>query len=100
MKDNNRKETPWFSHDANAKDDPKMMLLIDQLGLEGYGIFWILIEVLSIQPELTLPLSSIPILAKRYGTTAQKMDVVVRQFGLFEFSGDDFFSESLMRRIL
>ena len=41
------KDAYYFSHDSNAKDDPKCMVLIDQLGLEGYGIFWVLIETLS-----------------------------------------------------
>ena len=57
----------YFSHDSNAKDDPKCMLLIDQLGLEGYGIFWILIEVLREQPEYRYPIDLVPILA-RIGT--------------------------------
>ena len=34
-----KKDAYYFSHDANAQDDPKCMLLIDQMGLEGYGIF-------------------------------------------------------------
>ena len=40
------KDAYYFSHDSNAKDDPKCMLLIEELQLEGYGIYWILIEVL------------------------------------------------------
>ena len=35
----------YFPHDSNAKDDPKCMVLIDQLGMEGYGIYWVLIEL-------------------------------------------------------
>ena len=38
------KETFWFKHDYDAADDDKTMLLIEQLGLEGYGIYWILYE--------------------------------------------------------
>jgi len=44
------KNAYYFSHDSNAKDDPKCVLLIEQLGLEGYGIYWILIEILRDQP--------------------------------------------------
>ena len=36
----------YFPHDSNAKDDPKCMILIDPLGPEGYGIYWVLVEIL------------------------------------------------------
>lgn len=35
---NMSKDAYYFTHDSNAKDDPKCALLIDQLGMEGYGI--------------------------------------------------------------
>lgn len=90
----------YFSHDSNAKDDPKCMLLIDQLGLEGYGIYWILIEVLRDQPEFKYPLNLIPILARRYNTTAEKMNTVVRNYELFNFDEENnFFSLSLNKRM-
>ena len=90
----------YFSHDSNAKDDPKCMLLIDQLGLEGYGIYWVLIEVLRDQPEYKYPLNLIPILARRYNTTAEKMSTVVKNYGLFNFDEENnFFSLSLNKRM-
>jgi len=91
----------YFSHDANAHDDPKCMLLIDQMGLEGYGIFWILIEVLRIEPEMKYPITLLPILAKRYNTSSEKMVTVVTKYQLFEIENNEFFfSESLQKRIL
>lgn len=90
----------YFSHDSNAKDDPKCMLLIDQLGLEGYGIFWVLIEVLREQPEYQYPLNLVPILARRYNTTAEKMMTVIKNYNLFEFNEENsFFSLSLNKRM-
>lgn len=95
------KDAYYFSHDSNAKDDPKCVLLIEQLGLEGYGIFWVLIETLRDQPEYKYPLALIPALARRYNTTTEKMKTVVSQYGLFDVTpeGDFFFSESLCRRM-
>lgn len=96
----NNKDTYWFRHDSNAKDDPKCVLLIDQLGLEGYGIYWVLVEILREQPEYTYPLALLPSLARRYNTTAEKMKAVVCGYGLFEIRDDKiFFSESLLRRM-
>ena len=71
------KDAYYFPHDSNAKDDPKCVLLIEQLGLEGYGIFWVLIETLRDQPEYKYPLQLLPALARRYNTTAEKMKTVV-----------------------
>jgi len=94
------KDAYWFTHDANAKDDPKILMLLDQLGLEGYGIFWILIETLRDQPLYRYPVKMIPILAKRYYTSGEKMMAVVRNYELFEIDHSQlFFSPSLERRM-
>jgi uncharacterized phage protein (TIGR02220 family) len=89
----------YFSHDSNAKDDPKCVLLIEQLGLEGYGIYWILIEMLRDQPGYRYPLSLIPAISRRYNTTTEKVKTVVNNYGLFGLDEKDFFSLSLLRRM-
>lgn len=90
----------WFSHDCNAKDDPKIILLIDELGLEGFGIFWVLIETLRAQKGYKLQLKAVDALARRYNTTSQKMRVVIESYDLFTIDGDQFFfSPSLLRRM-
>ena len=90
----------WFSHDSNARDDQRCVMLIDQLGLEGYGIYWILIETLRDQPRYRYPLVLLPSLARRYNTTAEKMRVVVGNYGLFTVTEDEFFlSPGLCRRM-
>ena len=95
------KDAYWFSHDSNAKDDPKIMLMIDQLGLEGYGIYWVLIETLREQPGYRYPLNLLPVLAKRYFTSGEKMKTVVMNYSLFKIQDDEFFfSESLCSRML
>ncbi|WP_101688937.1 Lin1244/Lin1753 domain-containing protein [Dysgonomonas massiliensis] len=95
-----QKDAYYFPHDCNAKDDPKCVLLIEQLGLEGYGIFWVLVETLREQPDFRYPIKLIPALARRYNTTAEKMKAVVFSYGLFIVRDDRFFfSESLNRRM-
>ncbi|MGD9687597.1 MAG: DUF4373 domain-containing protein [Desulfobacter sp.] len=95
-----KKDTCYFSHDANAKDDYKCMLLIDQMGLEGYGIFWILIETLREQKNYKYPLLLVPSLARKYNTTQAKMETVINAYGLFEIDAQSFFfSDSLNRRM-
>lgn len=91
------KEAYYFSHDANAQDDPKCMILIDQLGMEGYGIFWALIEKLRSEPSYKLPLMIVASLAKRWGTSTEKVKTVIDRFGLFVVEDDLFFSLRLQR---
>jgi len=40
------KDSYYFQHDSNARNDPKIKALINKYGLEGYGRFWVIIEML------------------------------------------------------
>ncbi len=92
-----KKDAYYFSHDANAQDDPKCMILLDQLGPEGYGIFWLLIEKLRAEKDFKLPLVVVPPFAKRWGTSKEKVETVVKTYGLFTLEKDFFFSLRLIR---
>ena len=94
------KDTFYFPHEYNAKDDPKCERLIWEMGMEGYGIFWAILEVLRAQPDYTYPLANIPIIAYKYRTDADKMRHVVTGFGLFTIVEDKiFFSPGLLNRM-
>ena len=94
------KDAYYFPHDSNAKDDPKCVTMIERLGLEGYGIYWMLIEVLREQPTYSYPLSLLPALARKFKTRVNKVQAVVNDFGLFTITDDEQFrSESLCRRM-
>lgn len=78
----------------------KIMLLIEELGLEGYGIFWVLIETLREQQNYKYPLKLLSVLARKYNTTLVKLEVVVKNYHLFQIEDDCFFySSSLNRRM-
>lgn len=90
----------YFPHEYTAKDDPKCERLIFEMGMEGYGIFWALLEVLRAQPDYTYPLANIPLAAYKYRTDPEKMHRVVFDFGLFVIIEDKiFFSNGLKRRM-
>ena len=93
------KDAYYFSHDANAKDDPKCVVLIDELGMEGYGIYWMLVETLRSEADFKCPLRMLNGLARRYNTSAEKVQSVVTRYGLFDRDDEWFWSESLMRRM-
>ena len=52
----------YFSHDYNSANDVKILFLRQQLGMEGYGIYWFLVENLA-QAAGILPLNITPVLA-------------------------------------
>ena len=90
-----KKDAYYFSHDANAQDDPKLMLLIEQMGMEGFGIFWALIEKLRAERDYSLPLSTLPAFAHRWHTSTEKVQTVVKNYGLFKIVRENFFSVRL-----
>jgi len=96
-----KKDAYYFSHDSNAKDDPKIMIMVEQLGLESYGIFWVLLETLREQADYKCPLILLRPLARRFATTFEKINAVVQNYDLFIIENEEFFySESLMARML
>lgn len=40
------KDAFYFPHDMNAQNDPKCVALIEDFGATGYGVYWVLIEML------------------------------------------------------
>lgn len=35
---------PYFSHDISARQDKSIIFLIEEMGFEGYGLFWAVVE--------------------------------------------------------
>ena len=93
-----KKEAYYFSHDANAKDDPKILQLRMHLGWEGYGLFWGLIELLRNQPDYRMQKHYMSI-AFALQTDQKKIESLVNDFDLFATDQDLFWSESLLKRM-
>ena len=93
-----KKEAYYFSHDANAKDDPKILQLRMNLGWEGYGLFWGLIELLRNQPDYRMQKHYMSI-AYALHTDQKKIESIVNDFGLFARDQEFFWSESLLKRM-
>ena len=45
------KDTYYFSHDSNANQDPKILAMRSVYGWEGYGWYWLLVEMLREQED-------------------------------------------------
>lgn len=93
------KDAYFFSHDANARNDIKILKLRRQLGLEGYGIYFCIIEILRDTAEYKLPLSAIEDIAYDINTAKEKVEAVVLNYKLFLVEEDMFFSSRLIRNM-
>lgn len=92
------KETFYFSHDFNARNDRKLIKLKLKYRQAGIGIYWSIVEML-FEENGVLPLSEIPTIA---GDLREKEAVVlsvINDFDLFENDGKNFWSNSAKRRI-
>ena len=86
-------ENVYFPHYVSARNDRKIKRLRKELNVEGYGIFFMLLEVLREQSDLKYPMDDMDLLADEFGTSEQKLRVVICNYGLFEIDENEkFFS--------
>lgn len=91
-----KKEAYYFSHDANARNDIKIIKLRRSLGLEGYAIYFCLIEMLREQADYKISLASIQDIAFDLHTSDEKVKTVIHSFDLFVIDQKHFFSARLL----
>lgn len=95
---NMKKNTFYFSHDYTAKTDPKILRLRMHFGMEGYGIYWYLIECLA-ENGGRLPLEIVPMLSKQMCVEDVKVQAVIFKYDLFIIDNDEFFSLRLCEHL-
>ena len=66
------KDAYYFPHFCTARNDRKVKRLRKELGVEGYGIFFMLLEVLREQTDFKFPTEDIDLLADEFNTSEQK----------------------------
>jgi hypothetical protein len=96
------KDSYYFSHDSNARNDIKILHMRSRYGLAGYGAYWIIIEMLresdgykleSIVDSFVLQMYQPRRWVKRF------IDDCVKVYGLLEINDGYLFSETLMNRM-
>lgn len=91
-----KKDAYYFPHFSNARNDAKLVKLRRVMGIEGYGMYFLLLEVLREQTEFKLPLSSLEDLAYEWHISKEKLLAVVTNFDLFEIIDEVFISTKLI----
>jgi len=95
-----KKDAYYFNHYSNARNDRKVRKLRLQLGIEGYGIYFGILENLREQKTFKYPIADLDVLAADLDTSMQKIEVVVRGYGLFEIDeSEEFFSLAQLRAL-
>ena len=95
------KDAFWFSHDSNARNDEKIIALRMRHQMEGYGIYFAIIERLR-ESDSYMCVKDYNIIAFDLRVAAEKVKSIVEDFNLFEFTEDNkyFYSESLINRLI
>ncbi|MBQ3635653.1 MAG: DUF4373 domain-containing protein [Bacteroidales bacterium] len=91
-------EVQYFSHDYNARRDRKMVRLRLQMGYEGVGIFWSIVEYLY-ENGNECRREDVDIMADDLRVEEGTLRRVLEEFGLFESDGERYWSESIARRL-
>lgn len=86
-----KKDAFYFPHFSDASKDRKIMRLEKELGLEGYAIYFKLLEVLRQQNDFKYPLAEIDLLADDFKTSEQKVRVVICNYSLFQVDDNEHF---------
>ena len=100
------KKAPFFSHDMNARHDPKISAMRGVYGAEGYGWFWMLVEMMAEADGYQLDRKS------KYAFNAYAMQLqckpdmllkfvsdCIDEFELFGANESYFWSNSLRKRM-
>ena len=101
----NAKDVYYFSHDCNARNDEKILAMRSIYGLEGYAMYFIIVEILREQNEYKLEITKYiwNTLAMQMHTDASKVkdfiDDCVSEFHLFVIENNFLYSESLIKRM-
>ena len=94
------KDAYYFSHDSNARNDQRLMRVRMQYGMEGYGIYFGLIEILRETEGYTLSFDDLESISFDLRVDFEKVDDIVSNYNLFVVEGMSmFYSKSLKRRM-
>lgn len=93
----------YFSHDFDAADDPKCQALIADLGMEGYGVYWRLTEMLHNQVKFQkFPKLYHGLARKLHMTTeaaAKQIEALLNEYHLLSEDDNYIWSERVLRNL-
>lgn len=91
----------YFSHDTNARNDEKILCLRADYGIEGYGAYWMLLEMMFDNQETSLSHKHLRGIAFSMNMDLKQLKNFIKScinYGLFDSDGVTFWSDSLRKR--
>ena len=99
------KDSIYFSHDANARTDLKIKALIKKYKMEGYGIYWVILENMRVEETYKLEMKQYVLegicdeIGKDLDFLKKYLDDCVDVFELFISDNEHIWSESFLKRM-
>jgi hypothetical protein len=99
------KDAYFFSHDSNARHDPRILELRAAYGAQGYGWYWMIVEILRDQATYKIKVKDSIWGALALDLNADKNELkqfitdCIDQFELLSSDGNYIWSNSLIRRM-
>ncbi len=94
----------YFSHDYNARNDPRCKALIKDFGMAGYGVYWCLVEIMNEEggrikkfPSLLSGLAED--LKVRELTLSKQIEAMLHKYQLLTEDDKFIWSESVLKRL-
>jgi hypothetical protein len=91
------KETYYFSHDYNVRTDEKIKSLIRKHGMEGYGVYWSIVE--DLYNNANVLLLDYDGIAYDLRVNSIIVESIINDFKLFEANDQTFSSISIQKRL-
>ena len=88
----------FLTHDLGSRNDPKLIRLQMEMGGQGLGIWWCLVEMLWEQGGY-LPLDSAAIAFSLHWAKPDEVQAVIFNYNLFDNDGERFWSPGALERI-
>ncbi|MCL1933271.1 MAG: DUF4373 domain-containing protein [Candidatus Azobacteroides sp.] len=90
----------YFSHDSNARNDEKIIAVRLKYGMEGYGVYFAVLERMR-DIDNYIHVKDYNIIAFDLRVSNSLVKSIIEDFGLFEFTEDGkrFYSESFLQRM-
>ncbi len=100
------KQAYFFGHDANMRRDPRIQAMLIKYGLEGYGRYWVIMEMMREQEDFCLDISGKYIhgvLAREWNCSEDSAKEFVQacteEYELFRSDGTKLWSEDLNEKM-
>lgn len=88
----------YFSHDFNARNDIKLKKLNMELGMNGIGLYWCIVECLY-ENNGYLDLAQLDLLAYELRVEKNLIEKLINDFDLFKTNKNRFYSKSVLQRL-